>query len=127
MSFAQNLKHLPGVAHLAAIELIDNGEVAARIENKPGQTGSLAVYNHLAQTYGAITAEAARKGLELYAEHVEEARAHPGKHPNIDRLLELANAPRTLRVKHIFAAALDCPRHARRAVSDDRFFLLLLR
>ena len=105
MGFAENLKHLPGVAHLAAIQLLDKeGVVVATIENKQGQVGSLAVYNHLGHLYGAIDAEAAKKGLELYAEHAEDARAHPGKHPNIDRLLALeAGQGAMLRIKHVFA------------------------
>ncbi len=106
MAFADNLKQLPKVSHLAALQLLDGeGQVVATIENKPGQTGSLTVYNHLGQIFGAITAEAARKGVELYAEHSEDARANPGKHPNIDRLLQLIECePRqTLRVKHVFA------------------------
>lgn len=104
MAFADNLKHLPGISHLAAIQLLDReGALVATIEHKPNQTGSLAVYNHLAQTYGAITAEAAKKGLELYAEHSEDARQHPGKHPNIDHLLKLAAEGGMLRVKHVFA------------------------
>jgi len=73
------------------------------IENKAGSQWSLAVYNHLAQTYGAITPDAARKGLEIYAEHTEDARQHPGKHPNIDRLIVVAEEKKTLRVKHVFA------------------------
>lgn len=102
--FAENLKKLPGVSHLAAIDLIDReGVVVASVENKSGSQGSLAVYNHLAQIYGAITPEAARKGLELFAEHTDDARAHPGKHPNIDRLLELIENQATLRIKHKFA------------------------
>lgn len=106
MSFAENLKKLPGISHLAAINLLDgDGNVVAVIENKPGSQGSVAVYNHLAQTYGAITPEAAKKGLEVYAEHSEDAHAHPGKHPNIDRLIDLAESGRTLRVKHVFAPA----------------------
>ncbi len=103
-TFAETLKHLPGVAHLAAINLLDaEGNVVGSIEHKPGQTGSLAVYNHLGQIYGAITPQAAAKGLDLYAEHTEDARANPGKHPNIDRLLKLIEEKRTLRVKHVFA------------------------
>ncbi len=102
--FAANLKKLPGISHLAALNLLDaEGNVIDMIENKAGSQGSLAVYNHLAQTYGAITPEAARKGLELYAEHTEDARTHPGKHANIDRLLALVAEGRTLRVKHVFA------------------------
>lgn len=102
--FAENLKKLPGISHLAAINLLDvEGNVLASIENKPGSQGSLAVYNHMAQTYGAITPDAARKGLEIYAEHTDDARANPGKHPNIDRLFALIEDRKTLRVKHVFA------------------------
>lgn len=105
MAFADNLRQLPKVSHLAALQLLDReGRVVATIENKPGQTGSLAVYNHLAQLYGAITPEAAKKGLELYAEHTEDARAHPGKHPNIDRLIGIVADNASLRVKQVFAA-----------------------
>ncbi len=109
MAFADNLKQLPRVSHLAAIQLLDrDGIVAATIENKPGQAGSLSIYNHLGQIYGAITAEAAKKGLELYAEHTDDARQNPGKHPNIDRLLELvADGKQLLRVKHVFATGID--------------------
>ncbi|MBI4741972.1 MAG: DUF2322 family protein [Betaproteobacteria bacterium] len=102
--FAENMKKLPGISHLAAIHLLDaDGSVLATIENKPGSQGSLAVYNHLAQTWGAITSDAARKGQEIFAEHAEDARAHPGKHPNIDRLIALIDEGRTLRAKHVFA------------------------
>ena len=104
MSFADTLKQLPKVSHLAALTLIDadGGEVAT-IENKAGQAGSLVVYNHLAQLYGAISPDAAKKGLELYAEHTDDARANPGKHPNIDRLIGLIERDETLRVKQVFA------------------------
>lgn len=104
MAFADNLKQLPGVSHLAGLQLLDDGgQVMATIENKPGQAGSLAVYNHLAQLYGAIGPEAAKKGLELYAEHSEDARLNPGKHPNIDRLIGLMERGESLRVKQVFA------------------------
>ena len=102
--FAENLKKLPGISHLAAINLLDaDGNILVSIENKPGSQGSLAVYNHMAQTYGAITPDAAKKGLEIYAEHTDDARINPGKHPNIDRLFSLIEGRKTLRVKHIFA------------------------
>lgn len=103
-TFQENLKKLPGISHLAGINLLDDaGAIVATLENKPGQAGSVAVYNHLAQVHGAITPIAAAKGLEIYAEHTEDARLNPGKHPNIDRLLTLIAENRTLRVKHLFA------------------------
>jgi hypothetical protein len=105
MAFNDNLKQLPKVSHLAALQLLDmEGKIVATIENKPGQAGSLAVYNHLAQLHGAITADAAKKGLELYAEHTVDAQANPGKHPNIDRLVTLVTEGGQLRVKQVFAA-----------------------
>lgn len=92
MTFADTLKTLPPVSHLAALQLQDaQGQVLATIENKPGQAGSLAVYHALAQRHGgAITPAAAAEGLALYGEHTADARANPGKHPNIDRLLAWA-------------------------------------
>ncbi|QKV56082.1 MAG: DUF2322 family protein [Dechloromonas sp.] len=101
MSFAENLKKLPGISHLAAVNLLDKAEtVVATIENKPGSQGSLAVYNHLAQTYGSINTEAAKKA-EIFAEHTEDARSNPGKHPNIDRLIAIEQGGPALRVKHV--------------------------
>jgi len=105
MAFADTLKTLPAITHLAALRLIDagSGEVVDTLENKPGKAGSLAVYNHLATTYGGITPEAARRGLELFGEHTADARANPGKHPNVDRLIGLVASGRTLRVEPVAA------------------------
>lgn len=104
MAFADNLKALPSVAHLAALELLDAaGAVVARIENKPGQAGSLAVYAALAAKHGAIDVAAAQEGLQIYAEHTADAEANPGKHPNIDRLIELVRSGQALTARTIAA------------------------
>jgi hypothetical protein len=90
MAFADNLKQLPAISHLAGLQLLDaSGAVVATIENKPGKAGSLAVYAALAAKHGSITVKAAQEGIELFAEHTADARANPGKHPNIDRLFEV--------------------------------------
>ena len=111
MAFADNLKKLPGISHLAAIELRDGeGNLAGIIENKAGSQGSLAVYNHLGQLWGAINTDAAKQGLEIFAEQTVDARANPGKHPNIDRLLAIGeNGDEMLRIKHVFAIDDDLP------------------
>lgn len=104
MAFADNLNALPSVAHLAAIELLDAaGSVVARIENKPGQAGSLKVYAALAAKHGVINVAAAQEALQIYAEHTADAEANPGKHPNIDRLIELIEQQQTLTARTISA------------------------
>ena len=106
MNFADRLKQLPSSSHLAALHLLAaDGQVLATIENKPGQTGSLVVYAALAALYGGnITPAAASLGLEWYAEHVADARAFPGKHPNIDRLLAWAAGEKTYDVQQVAAS-----------------------
>lgn len=106
MAFADQLKTLPPVSHLAALELLGaDGQVVDTIANRPGQAGSLAVYAALAARHGRIDAAAAREGLALYAEHTEDARRHPGKHPNIDRLLQLADSGQAYEARLVPAAA----------------------
>ncbi len=101
MTFAETLAALPAIDHLEAIELLDGDQIVGRIENRPGQAGSLRVYHALFQEFGALDALAADKGLQLYAEHTADAVAHPGKHPNIDRLLKLAEDGQPLAVRLI--------------------------
>lgn len=101
-TFAELLQTLPAVDHLQALELRDaSGQTVARLENKPGSAGSVRVYAALAAEFGCINAPAAVRGLELFAEHTAAARAHPGSHPNIDRLLALATAQNALTVQMI--------------------------
>lgn len=88
MAFADNIKQLPAISHLAALQLLDaSGVVVATIENKPGKAGSL-VPAALAAKHGSINVTAAQEGIELFAEHTADARANPGKH-DIDRLFEV--------------------------------------
>ncbi len=101
MGFADNLSGLPAVDHLARVELLEGDTVVAVIENRPGSAGSVRVYAWLAQRFGCIDTAAATEGLRLYAEHSEDARDNPGKHPNIDRLLELGDM--VLRVRSVAA------------------------
>ncbi|WP_174874989.1 DUF2322 family protein [Vogesella oryzae] len=102
MTFADILATLPAIDAIAAVELLDAaGNSVARLENRPGTAGSVRLYHALGQRFGQIDQAAATEGLALYAEHTADARAFPGKHPNIDRLLAIAEqgAPAlTLRV-----------------------------
>ena len=49
MAFADNLRQLPSVEHIAALHLLDDsGNVVATIPNQPGKVGSLTLYAALA-------------------------------------------------------------------------------
>ena len=102
MAFADTLKTLPSIAHIAELQLIDaDGKLAATIPNAPGKAGSVTVYNALAAKHGSIDVAAAQEGLQIFAEHTEDALARPGAHPNIDRLLEVIASGQGYAVKVI--------------------------
>ena len=82
------------------IDLLDSsGGVVDSIANQPGKQGSLAVYQYLAQAFGALDAKAAEHGLLVFGEHTTDARARPGAHPNVDRLLAIAAGGPPLRIE----------------------------
>jgi hypothetical protein len=104
MAFADNLNALPSVTHLVALHLLDAaGKVVACIENKSGQAGSLSVYAALTARHGSINVAAAHEGLALFGEHTTDALAHPGSHPNIDRLFTIIASGEGFAVKLINA------------------------
>ena len=99
-SFKDNLQLLPSIEDLARIDLIDpNGTVVASIENQPGKQGSLAVYRYLEQHFGTINVDAAAHGLAVFAENTVDAKSRPGAHPNIDRLLDIADGAPPLNIR----------------------------
>lgn len=99
-SFKDNLQLLPPIDGIARIDLVDStGVVVGSIENAPGKQGSLAVYSYLKQTYGLLDAQAAEHALLVFAEHTPDARARPGAHPNIDRLLAIVAGGESLAIK----------------------------
>ena len=100
--FKENLQLLPSIEGIQRIDLIaDSGIVVASIENMPGKQGSLAVYQYLKKTFGALDSKAAEHGLEIFAEAADDARNRPGAHPNIDRLLAIAAGDASLRIEVI--------------------------
>jgi len=99
--FAEILKTLPAIDDIDSIALYtaDSDTPVDIIENRPGKAGSVAVYHALLQEFGTLNSDAAKKGLELYAEHVADAEANPGKHPNIDRLFKIIEQQSAMRMK----------------------------
>ena len=98
-NFHDILKSLPNIDHVREIKLLDkNGYVSGSIMNKPGSQGSIKLYNHLFLVFGELNTNAAIEGLDLYCEHVEDAKHNPGKHPNIDRLLGIIKTKEKLKI-----------------------------
>ena len=99
--FSDVLLTLDNTDHVQRIELYhEDGSAAGVIENKPGSQGSVKVFHHLYKMYGSISLDAAVEGLSLYAEHTEDAENCPGKHPNVDKLIDVLEneAPLTVKV-----------------------------
>ena len=100
--FSDVLLTLDNTDDVQRIELYhEDGSAAGVIENKPGSQGSVKVFHHLYKMYGGITLDAAVEGLALYAEHTEDAENCPGKHPNVDRLINVLENEEPLTVKVI--------------------------
>lgn len=93
-SFAERLATIPGIEDVASIDFFDKEQkLVHTIPNADGKRGSLRLYNYLAILFdGHINKAAAYKGLEFFGELVDDARCHPGKHPNIELLLEIMEA-----------------------------------
>ena len=89
MNFQQILSTLPAADHLRGLDIVDaQGQVQHHIPAAPGKMGSLKLYNALAEQFGGqLDAAAVAQGLQWFAEHVSDAQAKPGAHPNIDLLL----------------------------------------
>ena len=100
MNFAETLATLPTADHLRGLDVIDaSGAVVHHIPAAPGKMGSLRLYHALADKFGgALDAAAIEQGLAWFAEHVADARARPGAHPNIDLLLAQQGAPKGWRL-----------------------------
>ena len=91
MAFQDNLAVMPDISRLSGLDVCgENGGVLHHIPAAPGKLGSLKLYNALTERFGGILdGEAAEQGLEWFAEHVADAEANPGKHPNIDLLFKV--------------------------------------
>jgi len=97
--FSDFLAELETTDQIQKVELMNPaGEIVGLIENKPGSQGSVRVFNHLFKKWGSITKDAAKDGLKIYAEHTADAEDNPGKHTNIDRLLNVIETGEVLTV-----------------------------
>ncbi|KPN72578.1 DUF2322 family protein [Neisseria sp. 83E34] len=105
MNFQDNLATMPDISHLSGLDVLDTaGNTLHHIPAAPGKLGSLKLYNALAQEFnGVLNTQTAERGLALFAEHVADAEANPGKHPNIDLLFKVKNENLILQLKPLSA------------------------
>lgn len=104
MDFKTILETLPTIDHLTGLNVLDGETVIHHIPAVAGKLGSLRVYNALAQQFnGKLDRTSAEKGLEIFAEHTADAKANPGKHPNIDLLLAVIDENKNYQLVSIFA------------------------
>ncbi|MCF7528800.1 DUF2322 family protein [Neisseria lisongii] len=98
MTFQENLAAMPTIDHLSGLNVCNQqGETLHHIPAAHGKLGSLKLYHALSQEFdGVLNAQAAERGLQLFAEHVADAQANPGKHPNIDLLFQVKAENQTL-------------------------------
>lgn len=91
MQFKDYLATFPAVDHLAGLNVKNaNNEIIHTIPAIEGKLGSLKLYHALfAKFNGKLTAYEAEQGIAWFAEHVEDAKQNPNKHPNIDLLFRV--------------------------------------
>ena len=105
MNFNDYLASFPTVDHLSGLNVLDeSGAVIHHIPAVTGKLGSLKLYNALVERFdGQLHAQAAEQGLMWFAEHVADAKAHSGKHPNVDLLLLMQTEQKNYRLQTIAA------------------------
>lgn len=105
MTFQENLAALPAIDHLSGLNVCSSsGETLHHIPAAPGKLGSLKLYHALSlESGGILDPRTAERGLALFAEHVADAEANPGKHPNIDLLLRVKAENLLLHLKPVTA------------------------
>jgi len=106
-TFAENLKSIPTTKNTVLLRLYnDRDDLVSIIPNIPGRQGSIQVFQHIADKKGGINLEAAKEGLRLFGEHVEDAQKNPGKHQKLELLLGLKKRE-SLRIEIVESSCSD--------------------
>ena len=106
-TFAENLKSIPTTKNTVLLRLYnERDDLVSIIPNIPGRQGSIQVFQHIADKKGGINLEAAKEGLSLFGEHVEDAQKNPGKHQKLELLLDLKKRE-SLRIEIVESSCSD--------------------
>lgn len=91
MQFKDYLATFPTIDHLSGLNVIDEqGKLIHHIPAIEGKLGPLKLYYALSKQFNQqLNVASAEQGITWFAEHVEDAKQHAGKHPNIDLLLDV--------------------------------------
>ncbi|MFC6277143.1 DUF2322 family protein [Psittacicella hinzii] len=82
---------LPSAAAVKHINIYDQyNNLVRHIDNVAGKHETVKLFNYLSTICDScLDCRAGLKGLDLYADYVADAIANPGKHGNVDFLLQL--------------------------------------
>ena len=106
-TFAENLISIPTTKNTVLLRLYnERDDLVSIIPNIPGRQGSIQVFQHIADKKGGINLEAAKEGLRLFGEHVEDAQKNPGKHQKLELLLGLKKRE-SLRIEIVESSCSD--------------------
>ncbi len=106
-TFAENLKSIPSTKKTVLLRLYnERNDLVSIIPNIPGRQGPIQVFQHIADKKGGINQEAAKEGLRLFGEHVEDAQKNPGKHKKLELLLGLKKR-QSLRIEIVESSFSD--------------------
>ena len=106
-TFAENLKSIPTTKNTVLLRLYnERDDLVSIIPNIPGRQGSIQVFQHIADKKNVINLEAAKEGLRLFGEHLEDAQKNPGKHQKLELLLGLKKRE-SLRIEIVESSCSD--------------------
>ena len=106
-TFAENLKSIPTTKNTVLLRLYnERDDLVSIIPNIPGRQGSIQVFQHIADKKNVINLEAAKEGLRLFGEHLEDAQKNPGKHQKLELLLDLKKRE-SLRIEIVESSCSD--------------------
>ena len=89
-NFTENLVSIPKCEFTVLVRVYNEKEdLLSIIPNIHGKHGSVQIFKHISDAKGYIDFEAAKQGISLYGENIEDAKKNPGKHKNLELLTDL--------------------------------------
>ena len=88
-NFSENLVSIPKCKFTVLVRVYnEKKDLLSIIPNIHGKQGSVQIFEHISDAKGYINFEAAKWGISLYGENLEDAKKNPGKHKNLELLIK---------------------------------------